>query len=60
MTLRVASDTLSQARNSLKDCHYWASCFFAHLAAKGLNGIEAGAYMDWRDVALENGLKSLF
>lgn len=30
----MASAALSQARDSMKDGHYWASCFFAHQAAE--------------------------
>lgn len=32
--LRQANAALSQARDSRKDGHYWASCFFAHQAAE--------------------------
>ena len=32
--LRQAEAALSQAKDSKKDGHYWASCFFAHQAAE--------------------------
>lgn len=64
--LKQARAALAQARDSKKDGHYWASCFFAHqaaeYAAKALLaslGVEAKGYSisDLIDLMHEHGVE---